>query len=363
MPISRPTSFCAALAVAALSLTACKPQSETDARTTDRLVQTVKAQPAASLERAYTGVVRARVQSDLGFRVQGKLIERLVDTGQVVKLGQPLMRIDPTDYAHAVTVQTGDVDAARARSVQAAADERRYSALVASGAVSQLTYDQAKAAADSAKALLSAAEAQQKVARNQGDYSVLLADADGTIVETLTEPGQVVIAGQTVIRLAHAGPREAAVDLPETERPEIGAAADASLYGNRIHVSTHLRQLSDAAALRTRTFEARYVLDGEGAKAPLGTTVTLHLATLRPTAVVEVPLGAIDDEGKGPGVWIVDAKTSQVSYRPVQLQQFGGESAIVSDGLRAGEQIVASGGHYLRDGEHVRVVGEKAAMQ
>lgn len=363
MPATRPTSLAAALTIAALSLTACKPQQEADVRTTDRLVQTVKAQPAASLERAYTGIVRARVQSDLGFRVQGKVIERLVDTGQIVKRGQPLMRIDPTDYAHAVTVQAGDVEAARARWVQAAADERRYNGLVASGAVSQLTYDQSKAAADSAKALLTAAEAQEKVARNQGDYAVLLADADGTIVETLTEPGQVVAAGQTVIRLAHAGPREASVDLPETERPEIGAAADASLYGNRVHVTAHLRQLSDAAALRTRTFEARYVLDGDGAQAPLGTTVTLHITSDRSASVMEVPLGAIDDEGKGPGVWIIDPKTSQVSYRPVLLAQFGGETAIVGGGLRAGEQVVAAGGHYLHDGEHVRVVGEKAAMQ
>src|SRR5258708_38479213 len=200
------------------------------------------------------------------------------------------MRIDPTDYTHAITVQAGDVAAARARWVQAAADEKRYRGLVASGATSQLTYDQAKAASDSARALLSAAEAQEKVARNQGDYSVLLADSDGTVVETLAEPGQVVAAGQTVTRLAHAGPLEASVNLPETERPALGSEAQAALYGSTVTVTAHLRQLSDAADSLTRTFEARYVLDGEGAQAPLGATVTLHVSSTRPSAEVQVPL-------------------------------------------------------------------------
>jgi RND family efflux transporter MFP subunit len=363
MPRSRRASLVAVAALPVLSLSACKPHPDADPRIADRLVQVAEIQPAGDLERTYTGVVAARVQSDLGFRVQGKVVERLVDTGQVVTLGQPLMRIDPTDYTHAVTVQTGDVAAARARWVQAAADEKRYRGLVASGAVSQTVYDQAKAAADSTRALLSAAEAQEKVARNQGDYSVLLADADGTVVETLAEPGQVVAPGQTVIRLAHAGPREASVNLPETERPDLGAPARANLYGDMVHVSAHLRQLSDAADPRTRTFEARYVLDGDGAKAPLGATVTLSLASARPAATMQVPLGAIDDEGQGPGIWVVNPKTFQVNYRPVKVQQFGGETALLSGGAQPGEQVVAAGGHFLHENEHVRPIGEKAAMR
>ena len=122
---------------------------------------------------------------------------------------------------------------------------------------------------------------------------MLLADADGTVVETLAEPGQVVAAGQTVVKLAHAGPREAPVNLPETERPVLGAEAQATLYGVTITVSAHLRQLSDAADPMTRTFEARYVLDGQGAQAPLGATVTLHFSSPAAAPTVEVPLGAI----------------------------------------------------------------------
>jgi RND family efflux transporter MFP subunit len=281
----------------------------------------------------------------------------------VVKRGQTLLRIDATDYTHAIAVQAGDVAAARARWVQAAADEQRYRGLVQSGAISQLTYDQAKASADGARALLSAAEAQEKLARNQGDYSILSADADGTVVETLAEPGQVVVAGQVVIRLAHAGPREASVDLPETERPKLGTPAVASLYGGAVTSSARLRQLSDAADPRTRTFEARYVLDGEGAKAPLGATVTLILADSQQLAATQVPLGALDDEGRGPGIWVVNPGTSRVTYRPVQVRELGGETAILSQGANVGEVIVSMGGHYLHEAERVSSVTVRAAMR
>ena len=217
---------------ATITLTACAPsQSAEDPRTVPQLVQLAVAQPAEAGERAFTGVVSARVQSNLGFRVPGKVVERLVDSGQAVRQGQPLMRLDRTDYAHAITTQVGNVDAARARLQQAAADEKRYSGLVASGAVSQSAYDQVKAAADSARALLSAAEAQLKLAQDEGAYATLVADADGTVLETLAEPGQFVSAGQIVVRVARTEAREATVNLPETLRPALGSTAQAILYG------------------------------------------------------------------------------------------------------------------------------------
>jgi RND family efflux transporter MFP subunit len=327
------------------------------------MVQIVSGRPANAGQNTYTGLVAARVQSDLGFRVQGKIIQRLVDAGQVVKAGQPLMRIDPVDLNLAITAQAQQVAAARARAIQAAADEERYSRLVATNIVSHQTYDQAKAAADSARALLSAAEAQETEARNQGDYSLLLADADGTVVDTLAEPGQVVAQGQIVVRLAHAGPREASINLPETRRPKLGSTARVELYNGTTLVSATLRQLSDAADPRTRTYEARYVLDGEGAGAPLGATVRLTIEDAALNRDVQIPLGAIDDEGKGTGVWVFNDETSTVSYRSVRVGHFGNDTAIVSDGLKQGERVVASGGHFLHDGEHVRTQDSKAAMQ
>jgi RND family efflux transporter MFP subunit len=349
-------------AVAALGLAACE-KHEPDPRSAEKLVRIATVRPAAAAERAFTGVVSARIQSNLGFRVAGKVTERLVDTGQPVRAGQPLMRIDRTDYAHAITTQTGNVASAKARLIQAAADEARYRDLVASGAVSRSSYDQARAAADSARALLSAAEAQLKVAQDEDEYSTLLADADGIVAETLAEPGQVVAAGQIVARLAHAGPREAAVNLPETVRPAIGSTVQASLFGGKTRAAARLRQLSDAAEPVSRTFEARYVLEGDAARAPLGATITVYLPIGPSASDVAVPLGAIDDAGSGPGVWVLDGKNSSVSFRPVRVRELGGESVILTGGVRIDDRIVALGGHFLHEGEHVRVAGDQAALR
>lgn len=357
-------SLAIAITSAASGLMGCKSTaSARDPRTETKLVEIATVMPAVPQERGFTGIVRARVQSDLTFRVAGKIIERLVDTGQQVRRGQPLMRIDRTDYAHAIAIQVGNVAAARARLTQAAADEARYRELVSSGAVSRSAFDEAKAAADSARALLRSATAALKVAQDEGRYSTLVSDADGTIIDTLAEPGQYVAAGQVVLKLAHSGPREASVDLPETLRPAIGSRAEAVLYGSAVPVPVHLRQLSDAADPLTRTFEARYVLEGPAAQAPLGATITVYLSAFPPSADMSVPLGAVDDEGRGPGVWTYDEAASSVSFRPVHVVQLADEAAIVKSGVHLGEPIVALGGHFLYEGEHVRVTRYEADLQ
>ena len=347
---------------AAISLGSASPV-ESDPRQGPPLVQIAIAKPAQAAERAFTGVISARVQSNLTFRVPGKIIERLVDTGQTVRSGQPLMRIDRADYAHAIAAQIGNVAAAKARLTQAAADEARYRGAVSSGAVSRSAYDQAKAAADSARALLSAAEAQLKVAQDEGEYATLVADADGTIVETLAEPGQFVAAGQVVLELAHAGPREAAVHLPETLRPAIGSSAQAKLYGSSSSASpARLRQLSEAADPATRTYEARYVLEGEAARAPLGATVTVRVATNEAGEATEVPIGALYDDGKSTGLWVLDPATSSISFRTVQVRRLATETAVIG-GVRSGERVVALGAHLLHEGERVRVAEQMVAAQ
>src|SRR5205085_414312 len=166
-------------------------------------------------ERSFSGIVAARVQSDLGFRVPGKILQRLVDVGQTVRRGQALMRIDPTDLRLAMRAHEEAVAAAKTRARQAADEEARYRHLVSAKFVSGSAYDKVKATADSARAELNAAEAQAGVARNETGYAVLLADADGVVVETLAEPGQVVGAGQIVVRVARAGLREAIIDPGE----------------------------------------------------------------------------------------------------------------------------------------------------
>ncbi|MEF2118041.1 efflux RND transporter periplasmic adaptor subunit [Pseudomonas aeruginosa] len=351
------------IGVMPFALVACGDQEPSDPRADAPLVRTVAIQGAPVVSRAFTGTVAARVQSDLGFRVSGKVLERLVDTGQSVKRGQVLLRLDPVDLKLAAHAQREAVAAARARAQQAIDDEARYRALRGTGAVSASAYDQYKAAADTARAQLSAAEAQAEVARNATRYAELLADADGIVMETLAEPGQVVSAGQPVVRLAHAGPREAVVQLPETLRPAVGSSAQATLFGkDDISVATHLRQLSDVADRLTRTFEARYVLDGELANAPLGTTITLQIANGQTHGAgdLQVPIGALYDAGKGPGVWIIRGEPAQVSWLPVVVQHLDDEHARITGPLQPGEPVVALGAHLLREGQQVRVADQTA---
>lgn len=346
------------VAVTLPQLSGCNSSaSVVDPRSADQLVQLGSVTSAEASAPAFSGVVAARVQSNLGFRVPGKVVERLVDAGEPVRKGQLLLRLDQTDYGHAVAAQRGTVEAARARQVQAAADEERFRSLVESGAVSRSDYDRAKAGADSAQALLSAAEAQLQMAHDEGEYSALVADADGIVVDTAAEPGQYVAAGEIVIRVARAGPREASVSLPETVRPAIGSRASVTLYdgsGGTGPYLSRLRQLSDAADPVTRTFEGRYVLEGAAAKAPLGTTVTVRLDTA-PTNELAVPLAAVNDRGEGPGIWIYDRSRSTVSFQKVNFLRFDGERAIVAGGLNVGDPIVAMGGQLLHPDQRVRV--------
>src|SRR5438094_2703798 len=325
---------------ATLVIPAQEASAARDPRQEPPMVSLGTAARVSGSERGFTGTIGARVESNLGFRVAGKIVERRVNVGEQVKDGQPLMRIDETDLRLALTAKRNAVAAARATVVQTDADEQRYAKLLSNGWASRQRYEQAKAALDTTQAQLASAEADAHVAENEATYSVLVADADGTVVETLGEPGQVVSAGQTVIRLAQAGPREAVVALPETIRPAIGSVAEASVYGgDGQRYTAHLRQLSDSADPQTRTYEARYVLDGEAAAAPLGATVTIRLASQAGQPEVQVPLGAVLDDGRKTGVWGLDHDTSTVHFWPVELLRLSGETAVIS-GLRSGELIV-----------------------
>jgi RND family efflux transporter MFP subunit len=191
-----------------------------------------------------------------------------------------------------------------------------------------------------------------------------VADGDGVVTETLAEPGQVVNAGQIVVRLAHAGPREAVIQLPETLRPAVGSLGQATLFGQEgVTVSTRLRQLSDAADRATRTFEARYVLEGALAGAPLGTTVTIEVPDEHSTGQrgLQVPIGSLFDAGKGPGVWVIQGEPSRVTWRPVTVQHLDDDGARITGEIQQGDEIVALGAHLLREGESVRVAGQALA--
>jgi RND family efflux transporter MFP subunit len=211
---------------------------------------------------------------------------------------------------------------------------------------------------------LKAAEAQAKVARNATGYALLVADANGVIVETLAEPGQVVGAGQTVVRLAQHGPREAVVQLPETLRPSLGSSAQATLYGRAgVASSTRLRELSSAADPLTRTFQARYVLEGPLADAALGATVTVVVPEDGSPRDLRVPIGAVFDPGGGPGVWTIVDQPDRVRWRPIEVKRIDGDTVSVSDGLAQGDRVVALGAHILHENQQVRLAAEASGRE
>jgi RND family efflux transporter MFP subunit len=346
-----------AVALSILALAACTP-GETAVTNEPPLVQVAEVASAEGRTVRFTGVIRARTESILGFRVAGKIAERLVDPGERVRRGQPLMRLDQTDLRLAFNAARASVEAARAQMIKTKADEERSRKLVGDGWTSKQTYDQNKAAADAAVAQFASAEAQAKQVENQAGYSELQADADGVVMDVPSEPGQVVSAGQTVIKLAHDGAREAEVFLPEGSRRLAHGEASATLYAElETAYPARLRELSAVADPVTRTYRARYILLGDGASAPLGGTVTLQLraAERARAAVVVVPLGALFDQGSGSAVWRYDPDSQTVIAQPVTVARIAEEQAEVVSGLNPGDRIVALGAHLLKAGQKVRL--------
>jgi RND family efflux transporter MFP subunit len=316
------------------------------------------AEPATAEGISFTGVVHARTESNLGFRVAGKIVERLTDPGDVVHKGQPLMRLDSTDYVLASDAAHAAVTAAQARQTQAIAEEVRVRELLAAGAVSAQAYEQAKAAADTALAQTAEAQARARQADHQSDYAVLLADMDGVVMEVPVEPGQVVSAGDPVVKLASKGPREALVYIPENSLALAKHHATATLYSKvGGHFTATLRELSAVADPQTRTYLARYILEGDAASAPLGATVTIELDGPS-TSQISIPVSALVDQhdDQGSGIWVIDMENSTVSFRPVEIALLGEEQAHLAHGLEPGERAVAFGGHLLKSGQKVELL-------
>ncbi|MFA5984950.1 MAG: efflux RND transporter periplasmic adaptor subunit [Methylococcaceae bacterium] len=331
----------------------CSKPAPTDARLEPPQVLVAKATVSVGEHPVYTGVVTARVESNIGFRVSGKIIERLVDVGQEVHKGQVLMRLDGNDLMLNYYAQEAAVATAQAKYTQAIADEARLNGLSEQGAISSQTYDAAKAALDAAKAALEAALAQARIAKNADSYANLVSDADGIVVGILVEPGQVVSAGLTVVRLAKNGPREAEVYLPESVRPEVSSEATAFVYSKTSNqYKVRLRELSKAADPVSRTFTARYVM-ADSAAVPLGSTVSVELNGAA-EKLQQVPLSSIYNDGQAMGIWVVNPNDSAVAFRKISIKEVSSEYALVAGDLKQDEQIVALGAHLLYEGELVK---------
>ena len=297
-----------------------------------------------ALQRTYSGEVRARIETTLGFRVPGKLIERLVDAGAVVTAGQPLARLDATDAA----LQAVQAEAQRAL---AAADALRFRDLRAKNFVSQ-------SALDARETALKAADAQAALASNQAGYTTLKADRAGVIGQVLAEPGQVVAAGQAVFRLAPDGAREVAIMIPESELSsfKLGQEAEVSLWSDeRKPLAGVLREIAPVADPLTRTYAARISLRNADPRLPVGLSATVRFVAQTKTGSITVPLAAIFQQGNQPAVWLV-ATDGSLSLKPVTVASFGENGALISAGLTGGDRIVAAGVNRLVAGEKVRMV-------
>lgn len=306
-------------------------------------------------QRAYSGEVRARIETTLGFRIAGKIIERRVDAGMRVKAGEVLARLDPADAA----LQATQAEAQRAL---AAADLARYRDLKAKNYISA-------SALDARETAFKAADAQAALARNQAAYTSLVADRAGVVGLVLAEPGQVVSAGQAVFRLAPDGEREISIAIPEGEVRgfKLGQAAEVTFWATSgvaaKPVVGQLREISPVADPVTRTYAARVGLKDADPLLPLGMSASVRFPSVAPgTTRLLVPLTAIFQQGKQPAVWKVGAD-STVTLQAISVAEFTERGAVVIGGLAGGEQIVAAGVNLLTAGEKVRIVAAAAANQ
>ncbi len=342
-------------------LSGCNSQADNAAQVSPpRPVLAVKVEAGGAQQSAYTGVVAARTESNLGFRVSGKVIERKVDPGQHVSRGDTLLVLDIGDFELALRSAKNRVNAAQAQLRQRRDDENRYQRLASTGAVSRQIFDQSATNLRVAEAELAAAQSDASQIENRRTYSVLKADGDGIITDVLADRGQVVAEGQIVARLAHDGAREAIVNLPEQQRARAAQNALAFPFGAPDQaVTATLRELSASADPTTRTYRARYVLHGPVERFALGSTITVRLQGDGQAQQTRVPIGALQDAGQGTGVWLI-GDDNTLSFAPVKVASLGQEEALLDSGVTPGQTIVALGAHLLHSGDRVRLLPAQA---
>lgn len=330
---------------------------------------TVGAQTGAAQQR-YAGEVRARLESRLGFRVAGKLVQRPVELGQPVRAGQLLAELDGRDYELAAQAARAQVTAASTQRDLAAAELERFARLRAQNFISSAEMDRREAALKSAQAQLAQAQAQAMAQGNQTGYTRLLADAAGVVTGIDAEPGQVVAAGTPVVRIARDGPRDAVFYLPEDRVAalRVGQPVQVLAWAGGQPLAAQVREVAASADPVTRTFLVKVGLEGQ-ANLPLGATVQVLLSAPGTDALVgspasaplRLPSSALRQEGGGSAVWLFDPASSSLRSQPVQVAGLAGSEVLIGQGLQPGMQVVAAGVHVLSAGQKVTVYESKSA--
>src|SRR3954447_23654133 len=330
-----------ALAFLAIVLAGCNElAAEKAAPSRPVLVATVHYE-AESPERSFVGTIKPRIETDMGFRVPGKVAKRLVEVGQTVDVGQPLATLDEVDLKLQAEQAQAELSAATGVLAQAAAAETRAKDLRVKGWTTDAQMDQARAAADEARARLNRAERSVDLTRNALSYTTLVADGRGVVTATLIEPGQVVASGQTAIRVARFAEKEAVVAIPETllGRARDGAAQVTLWSDPDRKYAAKLREIAPSADPATRTYLAKFSLPDADDKVSLGMTATLTLSDAETSRVARVPLSALFSQGGEPSLYVVD-DAGQVTLKPVAVKTYESGDVVISSGVDEGAKVV-----------------------
>ncbi|MGO4337187.1 efflux RND transporter periplasmic adaptor subunit [Labrys sp. KB_33_2] len=317
--------------------------------------------PSVSL----TGDVEAQVQSDISFRVSGRIIERLVDVGDHVTPDQVLARVDGQEQRITLDTANAALASAQAQLQQSQAAYQRQKTLITSNATSQSSLDAAQENLSVAQASVSAATAQVEQAKEQLGYADLRAGVAGTVTARNAETGQVVQAGQTVVSIAQDGPRDAVFDVYEAlidkppGSPEVGITLVAD---PRVKTTGHVREVSPIVDARKGTIRVKIGLKETPPGMSLGTAVRGE-ASLAPQRRFVLPASALFEWQGKPAVWTVTADQHQAQPRAVTLDRYTTHDVVLSGGLEDGEAVVVQGGQLLRPGQIVETVQIEKPVQ
>jgi RND family efflux transporter MFP subunit len=344
------------------ALPACTPQeASVEVRPVRTLV--VKSKPVDD-DRQAVGEVKPRYESELSFRVTGKVLARLVDVGATVKQGDTLARLDKQDYENRLRSAEAEVATAEATLVEAQATESRQSKLLKDGWTPKARYDAALRDLRSAEARLTSARAHLDLSRDQLGYTELKADFDGVITAIGAEPGQNVDAGHMVVKLARPGDKDGVFNVSETvlahRRDEKLEVIVWPLSNPGLKVEGQVREISPVADATTRTYTVKVTLKSPPAELRLGMSLAGRVKGSA-ARVVQLPLSALFDKEGRPAVWLVDPASGGVALGPVTVARYETDAVIIAGGLTDGDVVVTAGINTLRDGQRVRLAETTSA--
>ena len=341
-----------ALALPAM-LVAC--QQEVEVVTPEiRPIRTVTVEKRqAGVPTTLTGRIEALDEASLGFRIAGRILENDIKLGDRIEPGQVLARLELQNEMNALRSAKANLAAAQGQLTRARNHFERQEFLLARNVVSRATFDEAQQQLQTARSQVDAAEAQLETAHDLVSFTELKADAPGIVTATGPGTGEVVQAGQMIVKLARRGGRDAVFDVPAQllrsapADPEItvSLASDPA-----VTAIGRVREVAPQANPVTRTFEVKVGLTDPPAAMRLGATVTGRMQ-VDATAVIEVPATALTKLNGQPAVWIVDPSSLTVSMRNIDVLRREPSTVAVSGGLDAGDVVVTAGVRALQPGQ------------